>query len=1061
MQKHTIFKCVVVAIIFIMGFLPSYLNAQSATTGKISGRVVDSQTGEPLPGANIFIPGTNLGTASDLDGRYLILNVPAGTYIIKCQFIGYKDVTVENVKVLVGISVDLNFNLDATLITGEEVVISAERPIIAKDQTGSMRVVTAEFAQNMPIRGVTSILATSAGVVQDERGGALNIRGGRTDETSYIIDGVLSNDPLTGRRAGSVPARAVEEMMLMTGGYNAEYGNAMSGVVNIITKSGQDKYTGNLEIVTDEFLGEGVKGLRNYGQSIYGLSFGGPVLPKRRNLIRWYGSLEYHFRRDQNPSWLTEDFQNLAKQSYNELRQTVIDSWQPLHNSRNTGIDMNSLFRTESPLSQMRPGVLPNYARKDWTWTQKLTFELQPFRLIVGANGRVTDGQGAVQSYLLFNAHRQPLFFTRDNQFYARLTHTLGTRTFYEAQMSWLQTNNQWKEPFLKDNYWLYGDSSSVRLYGGLNSISAHKVFFATQGGRVRTEDFGNHELPDRVWNGYFEDDTRFWQFNLNLTHQMGQHHEFKFGGEYRYHTLRKYGMGPVFLSSSLITVGDERYFLANQQWLQDKSINELNESEQAIYNEFVRQFEINLASDELNYQELRNRQGANYRRAYLERYGYDYFKRKIDEGPNGPKHPKIGALYFQDKIEYADFVLNVGLRYDYWNSNDRVIKDLNDITNSKEVWEYDASRNPVRLLESRAPIPVGDGEIAEDSYTNSKVYHMISPRLGFSFPVTDRTVFYAQWGKFSQMPSLEDLYIGREYFIFVTTEAATFQNFSNPNLKPERTTSYEMGIRQQIGDVASLQTTAFYKEIKDLIQTGQILSQFNPGGFAVYTNMDYATVRGVELTLDFRRWHNLAGSINYTLSFAKGTGSDPDTQFNIAWQSGRQPRYEIPLNYDQRHTATVNLDYRLGKNRGWKSDMGANLLFRYNSGRPYTKKDPNVAPPGRLARPLSGINAVAGPANSRVDFKVDKTFWLGNVGINVYLQAINLLNQRLVNTVYVGSGQPDQSGYLTSDTGRDLLAGYDEVERELYLNSFLLRERNPFNFGTPRQLQLGLQLYF
>lgn len=1062
MKMNTNFyKWIMSMLVLALCFAPFDLSAQSTTTGKISGRIVDSQTGEPLPGANIFIPGTSLGTASDLEGRYLILNVPAGTYTVKCQFIGYKDVTVSNVKILVATSVNLDFAMEATLISGEEVVISAERPIIAKDQTGSLRVLTSEVAQNMPIRGVTNMLATSAGVVQGERGGELNIRGGRGNETSYVIDGVISNDPLTGRRAGSVPHRAVEEMTLMTGGYNAEHGNAMSGVVNIITKSGGEKYSGNLEILTEEFLGEGTKGLRNYGQSVYGLSLGGPIFPNRRNLMRWYGSVEYGFQRDQNPGWANEDFYDLAIQSFPSLRQAVIETWQPLHNSRNTGIDLDALMHTQSSVQDMRPGVLPNNARKDWTWTQKMTFELQPFRLIVGANGRITDSQFAVLSYLLFNAHRQPLTFARDNQVYARLTHTLGTRTFYEAQLSWLRTNSQQKDPFLKDNYWLYGDSASVRLYGNPNLPSAHKAFFTSQGGQVRAEDFGNHNLTDRINNFYGEDDTRFWQFNLNFTHQMGQHHEFKFGGEYRYHTLRKYSVGPVILSNSLITIGDERYFLANQKWIQDKNYGQLSDAEKAIYEEFIRQFEIDEGSAEQNFAELRNRQGANYRRSYLERYGYDYFNRKLDDGPNGPKHPKIGALYIQDKIEYADFILNMGLRYDYWNSNDRVIKDLNDITNSKEVWEYDASGKPVRLLATHAPQPVGDGDIAEDSYTNSEVYHMFSPRLGFSFPVTDRTVFYAQWGKFSQMPRLQDLYVGREYFQFVTMEAATFQNFSNPNLKPERTTSYEMGIRNQIGMVASIQVTAFYKEIKDLIQTGQILSQFNPGGFSVYTNMDYATVRGVELTLDFRRWHNLAGAINYTLSFAKGTGSDPDTQFNIAWQSGRQPKYEIPLDFDQRHTATINLDYRLGKNQGWMSDLGLNLLFRYNSGRPYTKKDANVAPPGRLARPLSGINAVTGPANSRVDLKIDKTVWIGTLGINLYLQAVNLFNQKLVSSVYVGSGQPDASGYLTSDNGRALLNAYDEAERELYLSSFLLRERTPFNYGTPRRLQLGLQIFF
>jgi len=1022
--------------------------AQSATTGKIYGVVTDKDTGSPLPGANVLVVGTNKGAATDMNGRYLILNVPAGVYTLRCQFIGYSDYNVSDLKVIVGSSFEQNMALSGTVIAGEEIIVSAERPIIAKDQTGSLRVVTAEAVQNIPVRGVQNVVATSSGVVQDERGGALNIRGGRTDQTAYVIDGVWSNDPLTGNSVGSVSKSAIQELTLMTGGYNAEFGNAMSGVVNVITKSGDEKYSFNLEVLTDEFLGDGGSAFHNFGNTLYGLSFGGPVLPKNKGLIRFYESVEYNFARDRNPSWVAGDARDLAISAFPDLRQHVIDQYQPRLDRAGRDLSLEALLSARTPWASARPGLLPDYSQKSWTWNQKYTINVKQFRFTLGGNIYRADRRGGVTSYLLFNAHRQPILLDRDTQFYGRVSHTLGTRTFYDAQVSWLRSVNKQFDPFLKENFWLYGDSASTHLYGVESNPSAHSLFFATQGNRIGFDEFGFHALPDRINNFYDNRETRFWQANLNVTHQIGQHHELKFGGELRDHSLRKYQVGPTSLSREFVTLGGDRVFLANQQWVQDKAYSQLSDAERAIFSAFAARLELNEPTPEANFTRLQEKQAEIYRTANLERYGYDLFGRKLDGGFDGPKNPIIGALYFQDKVEYADFVLNFGLRFDRWDANDLVIRDFNDITNSSNGG-------------TQAPLPNGDGEIGEDSYTDSEVYNRVSPRLGFSFPVTDKTVFYSQWGKFSQFPSLDNFYIGREYFAFRTLEAATFTNFGNPNLKPERTTSYEIGVRHQLGDVGRLQTTAYYKQIEDLIQTGLILSNYNPGGFAVFINSDYATVRGFEVSLDFRRWNNFTGSLNYSLSFAKGTGSDPSTQFNTAWQNARQPKFETPLDYDQRHTASLNVDYRLSKRPGLLSEFGVNLLYRFNSGRPYTLNDPNSNPFNRLLRPLSTVNGVYAPGNSRMDLRVDKTFRYGAWGFNLYLNATNILDQRLANGVWNSSGQPGETGYLTSETGRDVLAGYTTEQRALYTDSFRLLEMDPFNFGAPRVVQLGLQINY
>ena len=160
------------------------------TAGKINGRVVDKESKEPLVGVNIMLEGTTIGASTDIDGKYLIMNVPIGTYNMIVRLVGYREVTVKNLKVVVGFNTEQNIDMSSEAVELKEVIISAERPIIPKDQTGTVRVVTNEQIQLMPVRGFREMAATSAGVVQDERGGALNIRGGRDEETGFIVDGV-------------------------------------------------------------------------------------------------------------------------------------------------------------------------------------------------------------------------------------------------------------------------------------------------------------------------------------------------------------------------------------------------------------------------------------------------------------------------------------------------------------------------------------------------------------------------------------------------------------------------------------------------------------------------------------------------------------------------------------------------------------------------------------------------------------------------------------------------------------------------------------------------------
>ncbi|CUS94476.1 TonB-dependent Receptor Plug Domain, partial [Candidatus Kryptonium thompsonii] len=209
-------------------------------TGKIAGRVTDAQTGEPIVGANIIIEGTYLGAASDLNGNYAIINVPPGVYKVKASAVGYKTVVKEGVKVSIDLTTKLDFQLEQTVIElGQEVVVVAERPLVQKDLTASTAIIGSELIEALPITEFQEVLELQAGVV------AGHIRGGRSGEVAYWIDGVPVTDVYDRSTVISVDRKSIQELQLVSGAFNAEYGQAMSGIINIATKDGGNSLNGS------------------------------------------------------------------------------------------------------------------------------------------------------------------------------------------------------------------------------------------------------------------------------------------------------------------------------------------------------------------------------------------------------------------------------------------------------------------------------------------------------------------------------------------------------------------------------------------------------------------------------------------------------------------------------------------------------------------------------------------------------------------------------------------------------------------------------------------------
>ena len=252
----------------------------AGTTGKISGYVTDGETGEPIVGANIIIEGTYLGASADLDGYYNINNIPPGEYRVIFSAVGYQKIIVEKVLVKIDLTTKIDMKLQSSVIQlGQDVVVTSQRPLVQKDLTSTSVTISSSDIKMMPVESISQIVNLQAGVIDG------HFRGGRANDVAYLVDGVPVNDAYNGGFALQVENSSIRQMEVISGTFNAEYGQALSGVVNIVTQSGSDKLQGYVTGYVGNYLtshSDVFKNLDNpwyLAQKNLQLTLSGPVTP--------------------------------------------------------------------------------------------------------------------------------------------------------------------------------------------------------------------------------------------------------------------------------------------------------------------------------------------------------------------------------------------------------------------------------------------------------------------------------------------------------------------------------------------------------------------------------------------------------------------------------------------------------------------------------------------------------------------------------------------------------------------------------------------------------------
>jgi hypothetical protein len=659
-------------------------------------------------------------------------------------------------------------------------------------------------------------------------------------------------------------------------------------------------------------------------------------------------------------------------------------------------------------------GQLLKNSNESYSFTGTLTTDLNPLRLRLSGSYTTGTAFRGAYPYEIMDLDRIPETDWRNGFASLKATYFINPTTFVEVSGGIFASFSKTLDPVLRDDFMAYGDSVA--------NAQAGYVWI-----RRESESPGRYNVPwwpaVYAWTfapfGYpLSGYTKIQRNNISLngafSTQVGGHHTLKGGGDYQRYTIRTYDVPYVANLARGIDLNNK----------------------------------ITDVTQRLSLEQLLIQWGVND-------YGYDVLGNEINTNDFvGPRHPVFASAYLQDRMEYGDLVINLGFRYDYINTKSTPFVDP-----TRPELTIDRTTNQVN--------PNGIGV--------STPFQAVSPRLGAAFPVSDRTVFHVQYAKMVQQPRLRDVNLG----LYAVASQLFWGGSTTPigfDLRPTRTTQYEIGFSQQVGEFASFDLTGYYRDIRDEITMRLVTpahgSSFIP--YAVYANGDFATTKGVELAFTMRRLDRLQATASLSFQNAQGSGSFPNSNRAVilaGLNAAFNPQYISPLSYNHSVRGNFNIDYRFRRDDGGPilQELGASLLFTFNSGHPYTRIRPESNEYAAVTRrPAEALNSSTTPWVYQVDLRVDKTFRiLDRLSATLYLYVINLLDIRNITNVYMMTGSPEDDGWLSDPTkGQQYIETYGPLFADFYnaMNQYtkpVAYFSDPYFYGTPRQIRLGLRIEY
>jgi outer membrane receptor protein involved in Fe transport len=966
-----------------------------AGNGKVSGTVRDAENNSPVPGANVTLPGTALGAAADVEGRYFILNVPPGTYDVLASAVGYARTTIRDVRIGSDQILTLDFSLRPVAVGLEEILVEAERRIVDKSQTSSKTTLSSDDIGELPLRSAVGLVATAPSAFNGF------IRGGKITESKTIIDGVDVSDQYYAyeadryhtpyqkynnvpryvgselARVGDLNLNAVEQLSVNTGAVGAEYSQATAGVINYSLKDGRGPIKASLFTRLSQFNGLKYAGPRVYwNEDIY---FGEKTRLQRKvdslRALRGGGAPASQY------ATLAADSARLGRYTYysgkytNEKPQTELEASLSGDIMKDWGVFITGKYFNSY-------GRLPNEFNREVSLTLKSVYNVAS-DIKVSAFGIVTD-RGKLFGWKNRGYNEIARFFLEgtpkndgaDIIGSLKLTHVLSSASFYEIQAS--ITSSQNRIGYLKGPTpgSVDTDPNASGDFITLETLDEGSQYISNTD---LTKFFRNQDEPASATDYQFSAGNitarlarpAFYYENLknqvltvkgDYTNQITWNHRLQGGVQFRFTTL------DMTRRASFLGALDARQQYYNEVW-------------------------------------------------------------KVK--------PTEMGFYAQDRMEYAGLIINLGARVDTWNP------DAEDFTN------YFAP-----YLDTPVPVDTLPGVttlVTERITQRSRkvdTYVFLSPRIGVSHPISDVAAMYFSYSRNSLPPPYSRMFASYN----------NYGNLSLPNnpsvrQKPYRSNNYELGVQWEFMPKFGLNFTAYLRDIENYGYTSfNVVPRSGPYGTNSYISFSagYADARGVEISLIGQRqtffdFLKVMGRVNYAYTYIKESvfaGLDKSMQTSFSTANGDSARLAGNLPFDdyqfynkiERNVISSNSTLTGGYDRAHRitgqfilefpEEITFSMVGTFQSGFyfPLTQVDARVA----------GRELGQGPWNKFVDIRLEKGFSFSGLRASVFLDVTNVFNWTNIlayDNTSTGAtlweqtnqqGTPDPTGTLRRPVGDD-----------------------------------------
>jgi len=1101
-----------VCLIFML-FLAGQVFAQ--TTGKITGTITSAEDGEPLAGANVIVVGTYLGAAADLDGYFTIVNVPPGNYDVQVTMMGFQRTIKTDVKVSIDQITNLEFNLGAEVVEGEEVVVTAERDILHKEVSNSQLVVSnAEMVEAAGIRTINHYLEKQAGVTGENH---LEIRGGSADQTGTVINGLTFVNPRVGTAEAGVPISAVEEVSLVTGGYSAEHGNFRSGLVNIVTKSGdKEGYHGSFNYSRNN------PHMKRFGKSLYDpsnvfllplfdpeVAFIGtraawpsdeyPVENEEYILFAGWDRMALSYNRsapeDQQitplemylwsawmymvePDWdALRSYCNEAGIEYTVTEEQKKAIQDHAHEEEGSHSDYNLDFGFGGPL----PFVSDMLGDATFYFSHQTvnTNYIQPVTLNSHKNHT---------SMLTVQSNIDKTLTLKVNSIYRKVYGTLpvmptagavpslgdindadsgGGGFMYENNLS--KIYDQGHVYFWHPTFWHPKDQTISMTGLSLNKVVNQKTFWDLALSYTWQKDFAEPEVT--------RNSDAIVKIGPVWLNEMPYGRTFTADTVYNPNDLTDFYIHGLFEDVGADYVGATgRRFSGKTGQYHENSITQQLRAKFDLSSQVTKHHFIKTGFD-FSYVDLNNDLWVYWR-------GYD-----TDYDLRIHRKPWQSGVYIQDQITYEGIVARLGLRADYYNSGGDVwptgnryvteafVEGAEGAHPAMDGFRYDFLSQGINLAWDR--MYAIDDTISGPFMEKTKNHFVLSPRIGISFPVTENSKFYFNYGHFRSTVPYSEMFM----YNYRYSKGQGLNYIGNPNLAPPRTISYELGGSINILKEYLLNISGFYKDVTGQHTTINFDGASISDGYASRTNNQYEDIQGLEVDIRKPVGQFITGWINFRYLLEKSgnvgrnqwyedeeQNSDPTQIYYEASESRPAPRPKVAANL----TFHVPKDLKLGEiGNSILGDWLISGIFEWEQGRAFTHNPEDL-------RNVS--NNLRWPDYYMVDLKISKSFTIQGIRANFYVDIQNVLNLKVnwMHNEWCFRSDIDRNDYLNSlhlpmyndaeyqgkdsPSGTPYVGGNDKVgdlrsDGKDYIN-------NPNNddlwlYGYPRDIWIGLNISF